>query len=156
MSEIADILQTFVRGINRPAAEQIGYGVVTDEQQNLDYLRLGGTTAQRPAGAPAGWTYYDSTIENLVVFDGSVWTEIEGGGGGGGGLAAPANPADNGKIAIAGSGDIVWTPPASVSVGSASGVVVSGPTTLGFGSCPDGQLLIRSGTNVVGVAALGS
>jgi len=159
MSEIADILQTFVRGINRPAAEQIGYGVVTDEQQNLEYLRLSGSTAQRPAGAPAGWPYYDTTVENLVVYNGASWTAIEGGGGGGGGLTAPADPADDGKIAIADGGDILWTAPGSVTVGVASladdamHVVASGPTTLGFGSCPNAQLLIRSGSNFVGVAA---
>lgn len=167
MSETADLLQTFTRGIERPEDDQAGYGVAVNEQRNFNYFRLFGTTAQRPDAAPEGWTYFDTDEDFLVVKDGDgEWVEIEGGGGGG--LTPPASPADNGKVGIASAGDVVWTALSALTVGNATAadaadtattaavalaVQISGPTDIGFGAVTDGHLLVRSGSNFVGVAA---
>lgn len=152
---VEDLIQTFANGINRPEAAEEDY-LPFAQARNFVYARTSGTTAQRPIGVPTGWTYYDTTEEEFVGWDGSAWISLAAGGGG---LSAPESPGDDGKFAIASGGDIVWTAGSSLTVGVATYAnglrETSGPTTLTVGAVADGNLLQRSGTSFIGVSAAG-
>jgi hypothetical protein len=101
---VADLVQTFAKGITRPEADQSGWLPYASDL-NFVYARATGTTSQRPVGVPAGWLYYDTTIPGFVGWDGASWVEV---GGGGSDLAAPINITDDGKVAVGSAGDLTY------------------------------------------------
>lgn len=76
MPDLSDLLQTFARGWNRPEVEDENAFAVADDNHNIKYVRHFGTTTQRPAGAPPGFVYWDTTEDRAVVRTESGWARL--------------------------------------------------------------------------------
>lgn len=69
----------------------------------------GGTSAQQPGGAAAGWTRYNSTNKGLEFYDGTNWLPVVASGGTAGGVnlnVATAAPATKSNGLGLGDGDL--------------------------------------------------
>ncbi len=91
-----------------------------------------GTTAQRPAGTPAGVVRFNTDSTALEVATGSAWTVLGSGGAGGG-----VSDGDKGDITVSSSGT-VWDIDAGVvgntELGSGAGGIFKGDGTLPAGT----------------------
>lgn len=67
-----DFSQAYTGGINLPSVAQEGQRAYAVNGR-LAYFPTYGATSLRPVGAPVGHTYWDTTTNALVVWNGAVW-----------------------------------------------------------------------------------
>lgn len=69
--EVQQLVQTIESGLQTLAAS-------VNESYAGDIASSGGVTGSRPAAPRTYQQYYDTTISNLVLWDGSNWVDTEG------------------------------------------------------------------------------
>lgn len=75
-----DLKMGYTGGVQLPSLAEAGFAAyVNAEGKNLQYVRSSGTTNQRPSSPSLGWTYYDTTIVDLIVYNGSAWESVQTG-----------------------------------------------------------------------------
>lgn len=71
-----DFTTRYTGGVTLPGSTQANFAVYAAcEGSDLQYVRTGGTTAERPADPPAGHTYYDTDLADLFTWNGSAWVQ---------------------------------------------------------------------------------
>lgn len=67
----------YTGGIRKPTPEETHFQAWVDSTGlNLRYLRVSGTTLQRPVDPPPGFTYFDTDEQDVLYWDGEAWASV--------------------------------------------------------------------------------
>ncbi len=66
------------RGVINASATGTFAGTTTGTSTPSTFKHPSGTTANRPTSASIGSTYYDTTLDQLLLYNGSVWQILQG------------------------------------------------------------------------------
>ena len=74
---LLDLSMSYTGGVVLPTSEEAGFNAHANAQgSNLTFVRAGGTTAQRPLAPFVGWFYYDTTLSEIIVYNGTAWESV--------------------------------------------------------------------------------
>jgi hypothetical protein len=89
------------------------------------FYLLGGPTASMPSAPPAFWTYYDTTLKQFLVYDGTTWNRI----GPSPAIAAGTQTATSGTVVFSNSNNVSFGMSNSSVVTASAQINVSAGTT---------------------------